>query len=145
MKKIILLAIAASALSACTSMSTPNDHQAKVGMANPASQYCAEQGGKIEIKDEKNGQVGYCRLANGNVVEEWEFFRSNKSTLCLPEQAQKLIGQSGLSDSQIKQLTQAEIVRRVAPGQPVTMDYRDNRITVTEQPVTLKIIQASCG
>jgi len=45
-----------------------------VGMANPASVYCTEQGGSLEIKDEEDGQVGYCTLANGEVCEEWAYF-----------------------------------------------------------------------
>ena len=45
-------------------------------IANPASQYCIDQGGTLEIVDEAGGQVGYCNLPNGNRVEEWELFRS---------------------------------------------------------------------
>jgi len=54
-----------------------------VGIANPASVYCTEQGGKLEIISEEpedapgggGGQVGMCTLPNGNVCEEWAFFR----------------------------------------------------------------------
>jgi hypothetical protein len=63
----------------------------------------------------------------------------------LPEEAQKLVGKTGLSEAQIKQLTKSEIVRSVQPGQPVTMDYRDNRVTVSIDPVSKKITHASCG
>ena len=44
-------------------------------VANPASQFCAQQGGTIEIVEEEDGQVGYCRLPDGTRVEEWEYFR----------------------------------------------------------------------
>ncbi|NUF13860.1 I78 family peptidase inhibitor, partial [Acinetobacter oleivorans] len=111
---------------------------------NPASQYCVEQGGKLEIRNEANGQVGYCHLPNGQVVEEWKLFRDNQAN-CIAEEAQKLVGQSGLTDDQIKQKTQSEIVRKVAPGQPMTMDYRTNRVTVTIDPASKKITQATCG
>lgn len=47
------------------------------GMANPASVYCVQQGGTLEIRDETGGQVGYCHFANGQVCEEWALFRSN--------------------------------------------------------------------
>lgn len=50
--------------------------QPPVGIANPASVYCVEQGGKLEIRKTANGEVGYCHLPDGRVVEEWEFFRS---------------------------------------------------------------------
>jgi putative hemolysin len=44
-------------------------------MANPASVYCKDNGGTLEIKDEEKGQVGYCTLKSGKVCEEWQFFR----------------------------------------------------------------------
>jgi putative hemolysin len=53
-------------------------HQEKVvALANPASTFCVEQGGELEIRDEENGQVGYCNLPDGKVVEEWKFFRES--------------------------------------------------------------------
>ena len=48
-------------------------------LANPASEYCVEQGGQVEIVDEVGGQVGYCALPDGRRVEEWEYFRSQTS------------------------------------------------------------------
>ena len=61
-------------LAACgtTDMKEPN----AIGTPNPASAYCVELGGTLEIKDEEGGQVGYCHLPDGRVVEEWELFRS---------------------------------------------------------------------
>jgi putative hemolysin len=45
-------------------------------MANPASVYCVEKKGKLEIRTAEDGsQVGYCKLDNGNECEEWAFFR----------------------------------------------------------------------
>ncbi len=44
-------------------------------LANPASVFCVEQGGELEIVDEADGQVGYCTLPDGTRVEEWEYFR----------------------------------------------------------------------
>lgn len=64
---------------------------------------------------------------------------------CVPESAAQLVSTTGLSETQIKALTRAEIVRMVAPGQPVTMDYRMNRVTVLVDPKTKIILQASCG
>lgn len=144
MKNILLLSAVLTSLTACSA--TPNKDMSppKIGMANPASQYCAEQGGQLEIRNEANGQVGYCKLANGQVVEEWAFFHANQAK-CIADEAQKLVGQSELSDDQIKQKTKSEIVRRVGPNQPVTMDYRENRITVTIDPQSKKIISANCG
>lgn len=47
------------------------------GMPNPASVYCEEQGGTLEIVDEAAGQVGYCNLPDGTRIEEWEYYRAN--------------------------------------------------------------------
>ena len=50
------------------------------GLANPASEYCVAQGGRVDIVDEAGGQVGYCELPDGRRIEEWEFFRSEAPT-----------------------------------------------------------------
>ncbi|ANF83118.1 hemolysin [Acinetobacter sp. NCu2D-2] len=144
MKKIFAFAALASLMTACTTSQETTSTPPKIGMANPASQYCVEQGGKLEIRNEADGQVGYCHLANGQVIEEWALFRANQAE-CVPEEAKRLIGQSHLTEAQIKKLTKAQTVRMVAPGQPVTMDYRAERVTVTVDPSNNKIVQASCG
>lgn len=66
------------------------------GMANPASVYCEDQGGTLEIVDTPEGQVGMCHFAD-QTCEEWALFRSNATnctdadgtpakTYCKPEQ-----------------------------------------------------------
>ncbi len=47
----------------------------EAGIANPASVYCEEQGGRLEIRTGEGGQVGYCVFPNGSECEEWAFFR----------------------------------------------------------------------
>ena len=49
--------------------------QKSVGLANPASVYCEEEGGQVEIRDEAAGQAGYCVFPDGSECEEWAFFR----------------------------------------------------------------------
>lgn len=47
-----------------------------VGMANPASVYCEEQGGQLDIRtDAQGGQYGVCIFADGSECDEWAFFR----------------------------------------------------------------------
>ncbi len=47
-----------------------------VGLANPASVYCEEQGGKLEFRtDEAGGTVGICIFEDGSECEEWAYFR----------------------------------------------------------------------
>ena len=46
-------------------------------LANPASTFCINHGGKLEIANEPDGQTGFCVLANGSRAEEWNYFRAN--------------------------------------------------------------------
>jgi putative hemolysin len=47
-----------------------------VGLANPASVYCAEQGYLHEIRTEADGgQYGVCIFPGGSECEEWAFYR----------------------------------------------------------------------
>ena len=46
------------------------------GLANPASVYCEEQGGTLEIRsDEAGNQYGVCIFEDGSECEEWAFFQ----------------------------------------------------------------------
>ncbi|MGO4338918.1 DUF333 domain-containing protein [Labrys sp. KB_33_2] len=48
-----------------------------VGMANPASVYCAQQGGKsIPVRTDA-GESADCQLPDGRRVEEWKLYRSS--------------------------------------------------------------------
>jgi uncharacterized protein len=143
MKKILSIACLATLLSACAG-TEKTQSPVQVGMANPASVFCVEQGGKLEIRKTAQGESGYCHLSTGQVVEEWQFFRSQQPK-CIAESAKTLIGSVKLTEAQIKEKTNAQVVRMVEPNQPVTMDYREERVTVTVEPKTQKIIQASCG
>lgn len=48
-----------------------------VGMPNPASVYCIERGGTLDIKERPEGDLTMCVLSDGTRVEEWEFYRRN--------------------------------------------------------------------
>ena len=50
--------------------------QSAWALANPASVFCAKSGGKTEIRNGPRGQYGVCRLPDGRVVDEWEYFRA---------------------------------------------------------------------
>ncbi len=43
-------------------------------LANPASVYCEEEGGEVEIRDFESGSAGFCRFDDGSECEEWDFF-----------------------------------------------------------------------
>lgn len=85
MRRLLPLLLATTALAACGSDTGPPDTTRDVGLANPASVYCVQQGGTVEIVDEADGQVGYCTLPDGTRIEEWEYFRSqNPSSTAEP-------------------------------------------------------------
>ena len=50
-------------------------------IANPASVFCVQSGGKSEIRKGSRGQYGVCRLPDGRVVEEWAYFRAMKGKI----------------------------------------------------------------
>ena len=54
------------------------------GLANPASVFCVDQGGTVDIVDEADGQVGYCVLPDGTRVDEWEYFRTESGVTTEP-------------------------------------------------------------
>jgi putative hemolysin len=49
------------------------------GIANPASVYCEEHGGVLELVEEEGGQVGHCVFPDGSRCEEWAFHRDECS------------------------------------------------------------------
>ena len=55
---------------------TPPSGTGAAGLANPASEFCVEQGGTVEVVDDRSGQIGYCTLPDGTRVDEWEYYRA---------------------------------------------------------------------
>lgn len=81
----VTTAVSLAMLVACGDESEPtgtgsSDTTTPAGqIANPASVFCVEQGGTVEIVDDAIGQVGYCNLPDGTRVEEWEYYRSQSA------------------------------------------------------------------
>ncbi len=77
-KLIVPAAVAAVSLSACSHTKPAPENAPQVGMANPASVFCEQKGGKSEIhKNEDGSEYGVCHLPDGSEVEEWEYYRAN--------------------------------------------------------------------
>jgi len=78
--------IAAPAFGACSDAEnldaalTANNSVGPISPANPASAWCIEQGGQLDIFTEGTGQVGYCNLPDGTRISEWDYFRSQTSS-----------------------------------------------------------------
>jgi putative hemolysin len=56
---------------------SPGDSLAdNANLPNPASVYCEDQGGTLEIrKDEAGNETGFCLFPDGSECDEWVFFR----------------------------------------------------------------------
>lgn len=50
MKKLFIICTVFLSISACSSTPNKDVPPPKIGMPNPASQYCIEQGGQLEMK-----------------------------------------------------------------------------------------------
>jgi putative hemolysin len=71
--KLFLLSVAALLISACTTSTPPKD---QADMPNPASVFCEEQGGQVEMRtDSEGGQFGVCIFEDGSECDEWAFYR----------------------------------------------------------------------
>lgn len=66
-----------------------------------------------------------------------------KTNGCEAAEAQRLIGKEAPSDAEVKTLTGARVVRRVAPGDVATMDYRPDRVTLGLERG--RIVTTRCG
>lgn len=74
---LLLSTAALAALAACSADKAGQESPA-VGIANPASEFCVKQGGKLEMKKDKDGgEYALCHLPDGTVVEEWAYFRQH--------------------------------------------------------------------
>ncbi len=68
-----------------------------------------------------------------------------KTKTCNAQAAQKLVGKKKPSDARAKRLTGAVSVRQIGPGDMVTMDFREDRITIETDPASGKVVRAKCG
>jgi putative hemolysin len=73
--KTVLMMIAMMAASSSMSFAQVGG----AGLANPASVLCAQKGGKVQIVDTRDGQVGVCALDRG-LIEEWTLLRELSGT-----------------------------------------------------------------
>ncbi|WP_010508334.1 putative hemolysin [Komagataeibacter europaeus] len=65
---------------ACASGHHAPAHASRAGMANPASVYCQQRGGTLEMRPSPQGVTGWCHLPDGTVIEEWALFRRDHAT-----------------------------------------------------------------
>lgn len=119
MKKYILWGLVISLLSACSN-NVLNDE---------ASKQAQEQQQKIESKP-----------LVPSTSKEWD-----PSFDCDPIKAKKLVGKIDLTEKQILSTTNARVYRSAYVGEPVTEEFRPDRVTIVIDPKTKRIVAGMCG
>ena len=64
---------------------------------------------------------------------------------CNVEAAQGLVGKEKPADADAMQLTGSKAVRQIQPGDMVTQDFREDRVTIETDPATGLVTRATCG
>ena len=72
---IVVIALVVSVFFITASKHSNKDIKNVVGIANPASTNCIENGGELEMKEGSLGQYALCNFRDGSVCEEWNYFR----------------------------------------------------------------------
>jgi uncharacterized protein len=103
-------------LSACSPAAAPTAYPApaatntsSAGIANPASVFCTDHGGKLEIITAADGsQTANCTLPDKTVCEEWAYFRGECGTAQATPQASAPYP-AGSDDPATKQVSQLAV------------------------------------
>lgn len=77
MKRIIPVGLLVISMAFAGCGTDDNDDDA--GLANPASVFCEEQGGTLELRTDDTGTSGFCIFDDGSECEEWAYFRNECS------------------------------------------------------------------
>lgn len=72
----LALVASLSLLAACGGDEPAPEPTGGAGIANPASVFCEERGGTVEIVEKPGGQRGICVFPDGTRIDEWEYYRS---------------------------------------------------------------------
>ncbi|WP_235776854.1 I78 family peptidase inhibitor [Pseudorhizobium marinum] len=64
---------------------------------------------------------------------------------CNSEAAQGLVGKEKPTDAEALQLTGSKTVRQIQPGDMVTQDFREDRVTIETDPATGLVTRVACG
>jgi putative hemolysin len=127
------LLLTALGLVGCTAAPTPAPSGEEAGLPNPASVYCEEQGGKLEIITAEDGsQSGLCIFSDGSQCDEWAYFRNE----CQPGDSLRESDAEGTSEAAPEPTTALE---EAAEGWKI---YRDAELGYSFQyPADAEIVQ----
>jgi len=121
---LVLLAVLAAG---CTQQAPvpPVTTTGQSAIANPASVYCGQNGGTVEIiKDTSGGEFGMCTFANGTSCEEWALFRGEGCNA-------GVVAATTDEGKKMVTLTEAEIgiTEDIAQGTRFAVQLRENPTT----------------
>jgi hypothetical protein len=71
--------------------------------------------------------------------------RSQTPRPCSAEAARELVGKERPTDEEAMQLTGSKTVRQIQPGDMVTQDFNEDRVTIETNPATGLVVAAKCG
>jgi len=81
-------------------------------LTDPASLYCIEKGGRLEIRSSGNSShIGVCILDDGTLCEQWSFYRGE----CQSDQTYNLPPAPPLADDKVFAALFADVRRRLPP------------------------------
>ena len=72
--------LALLALAACTTAQDAAKPAPGVGLANPASVYCGDRGGRLVAVQTAAGVSNDCVLPSGERIDEWALYRRDHSS-----------------------------------------------------------------
>jgi len=84
MRQFTLIAVTSFAVfsGACAPKAPAHEEPPMIGMPNPASVHCIQQGGRLDIRTRPGGgEYGVCLFKDGRQCEEWALLRDNR---CVP-------------------------------------------------------------
>jgi putative hemolysin len=74
----LFVLLTALSLAACAGPAAPPTVTPQPSLPNPASVYCAENGGTVEMRqDAAGGQYGACVFPDQSECDEWAYFRGD--------------------------------------------------------------------
>ncbi len=127
MKRKIGLAVAALVIAASAGgvalAAQGDDDGANIGVANPASVFCEDQGGTAElVADAAGSQSGLCRPSDGTQIDEWEYWRQFHS--------------SGVDAPEVGEAPKTGGLTPLAPPGITEPDLSDPVLFIDDEPVT---------
>ena len=126
---VTLIAFAA----ACgpTATAAPTGTGSDAGIANPASVFCEQNAGRLDIRTGPDGgQIGVCVFPDASECEEWAYFRGECApgsvgapTIAAPLPAEPVTLQVLLpQDGSLIEIEQCQVIGTTSPGAVVTVN-----------------------